>query len=461
MASSSSISALLSPPTSALFSSKSKISSLSFNKIQPFFFFKQKPITPSTISAAAANSTFILHELGLSESQIDLLFQTHPQIELSSTESLNRRISQLRSLRITESAISRRPEILTSPEFDPLLDFIQKHLVGEIQQEKLERLLISTNPSNSIERIHLLLERGIPEEKLAHVINSVNVGKVFDGMQIRELEEVLLFLQRFGSPEIILRRPAILNLDLQTQLIPRINFLIDLADGEESAAATLIRKLPGILAYTVSHFRSHLNFWTSIGLTREQILKMALVYPNIFSVSKERKLKPRIEFLTQCSLNTEEIFKFLIKAPTFLSLSFEKNLSKKLGFLIKIGYKHQTKELAIALGSVTRTSCKNLQMVVSLFLSYGFSCEDLLKMSKKHPQILQYNWVSLEKKMEFLIEEMERDVGELMGFPAFLGYKLDDRIKHRYEMKKESRGKGMSLNKLLSVSTKRFNLKME
>ncbi|CAA6655876.1 unnamed protein product [Spirodela intermedia] len=78
-------------------------------------------------------------------------------------------------------------------------------------------------------------------------------------------------------------------------------------------------------------------------------------------------------------------------------------------------------------------------------------------MSRRHPQVLQYNYESLEEKLEYLVGEMERDVEELLAFPAFLGYKLDDRIKHRYEVKKEVRGKGMSLNKLLSVSAERFH----
>ncbi|WKA07698.1 hypothetical protein VitviT2T_025485 [Vitis vinifera] len=109
------------------------------------------------------------------------------------------------------------------------------------------------------------------------------------------------------------------------------------------------------------------------------------------------------------------------------------------------------------MGAVTRTSCENLQKVIGLFLSYGLSCEDIVAMSNKHPQILQYNPTSLKEKIEYLIEDMGREVDELLAFPAFLGYKLDDRIKHRYEVKKKIIGEGMSLNKLLSVSTERFS----
>ncbi|KAL3714284.1 hypothetical protein ACJRO7_006248 [Eucalyptus globulus] len=76
-------------------------------------------------------------------------------------------------------------------------------------------------------------------------------------------------------------------------------------------------------------------------------------------------------------------------------------------------------------------------------------------MSKKHPQILPYNPDSLEEKVEYLVGEMGRDLDKLLDFPAFLCYKLDSRIKHRYEVKKII-DEGIFLNKLLSVSSKRF-----
>ncbi|KAF8008285.1 hypothetical protein BT93_K2074 [Corymbia citriodora subsp. variegata] len=72
-------------------------------------------------------------------------------------------------------------------------------------------------------------------------------------------------------------------------------------------------------------------------------------------------------------------------------------------------------------------------------------------MSKKHPQILQYNSDSLEEKVDYLMGEMGCDLDKLMDFPAFLGYILDSRIKHKYEVKTKITGEGMSINKLLSV----------
>lgn len=388
----------------------------------------------------------------------------HRHIALLGVESLRRRLVSLLSAGITGFAVpgtvAKLPEILTSEKIERLLVFIANDL-GGIEPAKLERLLTTTRASALAElpeRIALLVDHGVPREKLGKVVNGVNIKKAFCARSMEEVEETILLLRRLGGggADLILRRPLLLNLDPATQLIPRIDFLTELAGGDAEEAARLIRKLPNILAYTVAHFELHLEFWLSVGLTREQVFKVALVYPSMFSVSRDRKLVRRVEFLRRCGLEGEDIFKFLVKAPLFLSLSGE-NLAKKLAFLVKIGYRHGTREMAAAVGAVTRTSCENLQGAVEVLLGYGFGVADVLAMSRRHPQVLQYNYESLEEKLEYLVGEMERDVDELLAFPAFLGYKLDDRIKHRYEVKKEVRGKGMSLNKLLSVSAERFH----
>ncbi|KAL3714398.1 hypothetical protein ACJRO7_006342 [Eucalyptus globulus] len=202
------------------------------------------------------------------------------------------------------------------------------------------------------------------------------------------------------------------------QLIPRVEFLLELRGGDEDATGALLRELPAILKYHVEHLESQVEILRSVaGLDDQEILRIILVFPYIVNASKERKLCPRISFLEECGLNSNEIFKFLTKAPLVLGLSFEGNIAYKLGFLVKIVYKYGTKEFTVAIGAVSRTSCEN------------FSCEDMLLMSKK-------------EKVEYLAGEMGCNLDKQVDFPAFLDYKLDS--------------EGMSLNKLLSVLSERF-----
>ncbi|XP_068657699.1 transcription termination factor MTERF8, chloroplastic isoform X2 [Aristolochia californica] len=376
-------------------------------------------IDSSTVSLMS-ESFILFREIGLSEKETVALFQKSSVLETATPESLRKRLISLQSSGIIDFALCRL--IAKCPEF--------------------------------AKKVELCLDNGIPRAELAPLLNRINL-RAFCYRKLEDLRNTLIFLKSYGvSTDWIVRRPLLLALDLNTQLVPRAAVFTELGGPEK--ATELLRKFPPILAYTVDHLETHIDFWRSIGLTDEQLFKIALIYPNVFSIGKDNKLKSRVEFLKQCGLITEDIYKFLTKAPLFLSLSWKKNLSKKLGLLVKLGYEHGTRELAWALGAVTRTSCQNLQLVIGSFLSYGLSLEDILAMSKKHPPVLQYNNVSLESKMEYLIEGIGRDIGELLAFPAFLGYRLDERIKHRYEAKKDTRGEGMSLIKLLTVSTERF-----
>ncbi|KAI4363702.1 hypothetical protein MLD38_019887 [Melastoma candidum] len=293
---------------------------------------------------------------------------------------------------------------------------------------------------------------------MAHVLGSVNLSKALCMRSTEEIVRLIEYLDQFGCFDLIVRRPVTLNFDLDKQLVPRVENILELSGGDKDATGNLLRKRATLLSYSVEHVRGHVELLRSFaGLEDDEIFRIFVVFPNMISASKERKLRPRISFLKECGLNSREIFKFLSQAPLFLGLSFEENLAHKLATLVKIGYRYRTKEMAVAVGAVTRTSCENLQKVVDLFLNYGVSCEDIVAMSRKHPQILQYNPDSLEEKVEYLTGEMCRGIEELLAFPAFLGYNLDTRIKHRYEAKGKTAGEAVSLNKLLTISAERFN----
>ncbi|GAA0174214.1 hypothetical protein LIER_27656 [Lithospermum erythrorhizon] len=413
----------------------------------------------------------IFQEIGFNEKETEALLRSNAPLRFIPIKSIRERIHSLQSVGVSGLALSRlivkRSEVLTAVEIGLLLEFLDSEndlcLRGKVEVKQIERLLSVAEPiflSGFERKVRMLIDQGIPREKLVHVLNNTNLIKALCLKPVEEIERMFAYVNRFGGADLILRRPALLAYDLDTQMIPRIGFLYELSGRDESSTSTVLRKLPFVLAYSVDHLKDHVDFLKSFaGLTEEEIFRVVLVYPNLFSASRVRKLHPRIDFLKQCGLSSNDIWKFLIKAPLFLSLSFEENLGHKLVFLFKVGYENKTKELAMAVGAVTRTSCKNLQEVIGVYLHYGLTCDDILEMSKKHPQVLQYNHESLDEKMDYLIHEMNREVGEVLAFPAFLGYKLDGRIKHRYEAKKGILGEGMSLNKLLSVSVARFSVK--
>ncbi|KAH9724415.1 transcription termination factor MTERF8 [Citrus sinensis] len=410
----------------------------------------------------------LFQEIGLNEKEVDSLLENNPTLRVTPLDKMRSRILSLQSVGIKGMAfcrlISKDSNVLLAEEIDRLICFVRDDLDGNIEPMKLERLLTSTETKFLVgfdQKVRLLLQLGVPQETILHVLNNINLSKAVCLKSVEDIERTFAYLNPFGGADLIVRCPKILNYDLDTQLIPKVRVLSELGGDDVDSTAAIVWKFPAILSYSLEHIGKHVEFLRSFaGLSDQEIFRIFLVFPAVISASRERKLRPRIDFLKQCGLGSEDIFKFLTKAPLFLALSFD-NIVIKLGFLVKIGYECRTRELAAAMGSVTRTSCENLQKVIGLFLSYGLSFADIYIMSKKHPQILQYNHKSLEDKMEYLIVGMGREVGELLAFPAFLGYKLDDRIKHRYEAKRKTLGDGLSINKLLSVSVERFSTKIK
>ncbi|CAJ2667360.1 unnamed protein product [Trifolium pratense] len=411
----------------------------------------------------------LFQEIGISFEETKLLLLKSNELTSIQLDSLRDRVLSLHSLGLDRVSINHfvtnRLTVLTTNEIDPLLSFLRNELHGQLAQAKLKRLLLSNEPKNLSafpQKVRLLVDRGMPVDKIVGVLNKVNLSKAICNRSINEIERIINFLEPFGGVNLIVKNPAILNHCLDSKLIPRISVLTKLSGGDEDGIRIVLNRFPFILNYTVEHVEEHLQFLRSFAdLDDEQIFKIVLVFPAIFTNNIERKLRPRIQFLKECGLDSENIFKFLIQAPLFLSASFRDNLAYKLVFLVKIGYKYRTKGLAMAIAASTRISCENMQKVLSLFLNYGFSFEDIFAMSMKQPLILRYNHASVETKMKYLIEEMNRDIRELLDFPAFLGYKFDDRIKHRYEIEKGLKGGQISLNQLLTVSSENFTDKQK
>ncbi|KAH7543737.1 hypothetical protein ACOSP7_031556 [Xanthoceras sorbifolium] len=407
--------------------------------------------------------TFLMG-FGLNDEGIELLFEKNPVLRVTSLDKLRARLFSLESVGIKGFALSKlimnSPDLLTAEEIDPLISFFLDDLGGMIEPVQVERLFTATETEFLVgfdQKVRLLLRLGVPKDEIVHVLNHFNLSKGLCYKSVEEIDKTIDFLKPFGGTDLIVRRPTILNYNLEAQLIPRIGFLKELSGNDLVGTGTVLQKYPRILSYSVNHVTNHVEVLRSFaGLSNKEIFKILLIAPGVITTSRERKLLPRLDFLKQCSMDSKDIFKFLTKSPQFLSLSFD-NIQLKLVFLVKMGYRYRTKELAIALGAATRTSYENMQKVIGLFLSYRLSLTDIHTMSKKHPQILQYGYSPLKEKMEYLIEEMGREAGELLAFPAFAGYKLDDRIKHRFEVRRKTLGDGMSINKLLSVSAERFS----
>ncbi|KAB1209334.1 hypothetical protein CJ030_MR6G016563 [Morella rubra] len=180
--------------------------------------------------------------------------------------------------------IKKCPSVLTAEEIDPFICFVRDELEAKIEPAQLKRVLTTADPRFLLYVLALCLR------------------------SVEEIDRTVAFLSRYGGIDLIVRRPVILNYDLDGQLIPRIKVLVKLSGADEDATGNVLRKFLAILNYTVKHTEGHVEFLRSfVGLTDPEIFKIFRVFPSVVSASRERKLRPRIEFLKQCGLETDDI----------------------------------------------------------------------------------------------------------------------------------------------------------
>ncbi|KAJ6969553.1 hypothetical protein NC653_034170 [Populus alba x Populus x berolinensis] len=195
-------------------------------------------------------------EMGFNEKESGLLLEQNPALKSASFDSIRAHVLLLESVGIKGvelyHLIDKSPDVLTAKEIVPLIHFVLNDLEGKVEPAQLRRLLIATVPrflAGFDEKVKLLIKRGIPQEKIVHVLNNVNLTKALSLKSIEEIEKTVTYLSRFGGVDIIVRRPMILNFDLDTQLIPRVELLKEISGGDEDATGIVLHKLPAILSY--------------------------------------------------------------------------------------------------------------------------------------------------------------------------------------------------------------------
>ena len=229
----------------------------------------------------------LFQEIGLGHEETQMLLINHPELEVISLHTLHARLHSLQSFVGFDrfailNLVVKHPHVLTAKEIDALIVFLRDGLEGQVSEAQIKRLLSTTEPKFFVgfdKKVNLLLKKGVPSEKIVHLLNNVNLTKAVCYRSLDEINRIVDFLDPFGGIGLIVRRTVILNYDLDTQLIPRIKFLIELSEGDEDSVGRVIGKLPAILSYSVEHVKGHVELLRSFaGLSDEEIFRVIMVF---------------------------------------------------------------------------------------------------------------------------------------------------------------------------------------
>lgn len=238
----------------------------------------------------------------------------------------------------------------------------------------------------------------------------------------RKVKPLVEFLLNLGVPKadiatILIKRPQLCGISLTENLIPTMVYLEKLG-MDKRKWAKVINRFPALLTYSRQKFQTTLDFLLESGVSEDSIGKILTHCPSIMSYSVEEKLRPTTEYFRSMGVNVAFL---LVRSPQTFGLSIESHLKPVTGF----------------------------------FLEKGYSLEEIKTMVSRHGSLYTFSLAdNLVPKWEFYLT-MDYPLLELVKFPQYFGYSLEQRIKPRYARLK-SRGVKLLLNQLLSLTEQEF-----
>lgn len=237
-----------------------------------------------------------------------------------------------------------------------------------------------------------------------------------------KIKPVVEFLLDLGIPKaqipiILGKRPQLCGISLSENLIPTMTFLENLG-VDKTQWAKVIQRFPAVLTYSRQKVKQTVDFLYEMGLSAESIGKVLTRCPNIISYSIEEKLRPTAEYFRSLGVDVSVL---LQRCPQSLGCSIE----------------------------------ANLKPVTDFFLERGFTVEEIGTMISRFGALYTFSLTeNLIPKWEFFLT-MDYDKSELVKFPQYFGYSLEERIKPRYARVKVH-GVKLLLNQVLSLSGSNF-----
>ncbi|XP_021595299.1 transcription termination factor MTERF5, chloroplastic isoform X2 [Manihot esculenta] len=233
-----------------------------------------------------------------------------------------------------------------------------------------------------------------------------------------KIKPVVEFLLDLGVPKsdlptILVKRPQLCGISLSENLIPTMTFLENLGVDKRQWAKVIYR-FPALLTYSRQKVEVTIDFLYEMGLSEESIGKILTRCPNIISYSVEDKLRPTAEYFRSLGVDVAVL---LHRCPQTFGLSIE----------------------------------SNLKPVTEFFLGRGYSIQEVGTMISRYGALYTFSLAeNVIPKWEFFLT-MDYSKEELVKFPQYFGYSLEERIKPRYALVKES-GVKLLLNQVLSLS---------
>ncbi|WOK94260.1 transcription termination factor MTEF1, chloroplastic-like [Canna indica] len=218
---------------------------------------------------------------------------------------------------------------------------------------------------------------------------------------------------------------------------------------------------PSLRSAPLSALRSSADALRSFGLLPADVSRVFAMYPSLLTCNPSADLLPVFRFLLgPAAIPFPDIRKAVVRCPRLLVSSVPDQLLPALRFLRRLGFvgRHRItcRTTVLLVSSVETTLLPKLEYLRGL----GFSHQETRCMVLRSPGLLTFSIENnFKPKVEFLLNDMGRDVSELRDFPQYFSFSLEGKIKPRHQLLEDNR-LWMPLSEMLKVSDGDFTCRL-
>ncbi|XP_077232273.1 mitochondrial transcription termination factor family protein isoform X2 [Tasmannia lanceolata] len=290
--------------------------------------------------------------------------------------------------------------------------------------------------SKKLKAIARVSELGTNGKLPAHVLYLLDLGM--------DLNQIKVMTRKF---------PAFAYYSLEGKVKPVVELLLELG-VPRSDIPSIIYKRPQLCGISLSeNLKPTMIYLESLGVDKNQWAKVIYRFPALLTYSRQ-KVKTSVDYLCELGLSAENIGKVLTRCPHIISYSVDDNLRPTAEYFRSMGV-----DVGVLLHRSPQTFGlsieANLKPVTDFFFERGYDVGEVGTMVSRYGALYTFSLTeNLIPKWDYFLT-MDYPKSELVKFPQYFGYSLEERIKPRCAIVKES-GAKLLLNQVLSLSNSEF-----
>ncbi|KAL3538967.1 hypothetical protein ACH5RR_002333 [Cinchona calisaya] len=294
------------------------------------------------------------------------------------------------------------------------------------------------------EVVGYLEDNGVRRDWMGYVLSRCPEILTFSMEELKSRVEFYLKMgmdkKDFGT--MVFDFPKVLGYFSMEEMNQKVAFLKEFGLNDEDVGRLLAFK-PQLMACSIEErWKPLVKYFYYLGMSRDSMKRILTIKPMVFCVDLESIIVTKVQFLRDIGVQKDAIGNMLAKFPPLLTYSLNKKIRPVVIFLLtKAGVSQRDIGKVIALGpELLGCSIANkLDHNVKYFLSLGISLRQLGEMIADFPMLLRYNIEILRPKYRYLRRTMVRPLQDLVEFPRFFSYSLEERIIPRHRIMVENR----------------------